>query len=282
MIEFNMTRTRLGTLTITAAAIDDAAGWLLLALVCSIVGSRFHPGRLVLAAVEVVGYLLLMIFVVRPLLLRWIRRAMRDSGGELSLNALAQLVVFFLASAAITNVIGIFAVFGAFVMGGLLYDQAELRAAVNRRMRDFVTVFFLPVFFTYTGLRTDIGSMRGGQVWIICAVVILVAFAGKFGGCGLSAKLSGLTWREAISVGVMMNTRGLMELIVLNTGYDLGIIPRPIFFILVTMAVVTTYTTAPVLRRLIRGTEMQPYFEISPFMQGRAGLRADAVPPRAA
>jgi Kef-type K+ transport system membrane component KefB len=282
MIEFNMARTRLGALTITAAAMDDAAGWLLLALVSSIVGSQFHPVRLVLAAVEVVGYLLLMTLVIRPLLLRWVSRVMRDSGGELSVNALAQLMVFFLASAAITNAIGIFAVFGAFVMGGILYGQAEFRAAVNRRMRDFVTVFFLPVFFTYTGLRTDIGSMRGGQVWIICAVVILVASAGKVGGCGLAAKLSGLTWREASSVGVMMNTRGLMELIVLNTGYDLGIIPKPIFFILVTMAVVTTYITAPVLSRLIRGTEMQPYFEASPFMQGRAGLAEDVVARRTA
>jgi Kef-type K+ transport system membrane component KefB len=267
MIEFNMTRTRLGALTITAAAMDDAVGWLLLALVSAIAGSQFHSGRLFLAAAEVVAYLMLMIFIARPLLVKWVRWAMRDSGGELSLNALAQLMIFFLASAAITNMIGIFSVFGAFVMGGILYDQAEFRAAVNRRMRDFVTVFFLPIFFTYTGLRTEVGSLRGGDLWLICAIVVLVASIGKFGGCSLAARLNGLTWREASSVGI---TRGLMELIVLNTGYDLGIIPKPVFFIMVMMAVVTTYATAPVLSRLIHGTEMQPYFEISPFMQRRA------------
>lgn len=269
MIEFNMARTRLGALIITAAAMDDAVGWLLLALVYAIAISQFHAGSLLLTAAEVVGYLLLMIFVVRPLLLKWVRWVMRDSGGELSLNALAQLILFFLVSAAITNLIGIFAVFGAFVMGGILFDQTEFRAAVNRRMRDFVTVFFLPIFFTYTGLRTDVGSMRGGHLWLICAIVILTATLGKFGGCSLAARLNGLTWREATSVGIMMNTRGLMELIVLNTGYDLGIIPKPVFFIMVIMAVVTTYATAPILSRLIRGTEMQPYFEISSFMRDR-------------
>jgi Kef-type K+ transport system membrane component KefB len=235
------------------------------------VRSQFHPGRLLLAAAEVMIYLLVMIFVVRPLLLRWVRWVMRGSNGELSLNALAQLIVFFLASAAITSMIGIFSVFGAFVMGGILYDQTEFREAVHRRMRDFVTVFFLPIFFTYTGLRTDVGSMRNGEEWLICGIVILAATLGKFGGCSAAAKLSGLTWREASSVGIMMNTRGLMELIVLNTGYDLGIIPKPVFFILVIMAVMTTYMTAPVLSRLIRGTDVQPYFELSPFMQGRTG-----------
>lgn len=277
LIEFNMTRTRLGTITITAAAIDDAVGWLLLALVSAIAGSQFHAGRIMLAAAEVVGYLLVMIFIVRPLMLKWVRWVMRGSGGELSLNALAQLMIFFLASASITNLIGIFSVFGAFVMGGILYDQAEFRAAVHRRMSDFVTVFFLPIFFTYTGLRTDVGSMQGSHVWFICAVVILAASVGKFGGGSLASKLNGLTWRQASSVGIMMNTRGLMELIVLNTGYDLGIIPKPVFFIMVTMAVVTTYATPPILSRLIRGTEMQPYFEASSFMQGRAGLKETAA-----
>lgn len=153
-------------------------------------------------------------------------------------------------------------------MGAILYDQRELCTAVNRRIHDFVTVFFLPIFFAYTGLRTDIGSMRGGQVWLICAIVVLVASAGKFGGCSVTARLNGLTWREAAAVGIMMNTRGLMELIVLNTGFDLGIIPKPVFFIMVMMALVTTYATSPILSRLIRGTDVQPYFERSIFMQG--------------
>lgn len=119
--------------------------------------------------------------------------------------------------------------------------------------------------------------MRDGQAWIICAIVILVASLGKFGGCGLAAKLSGLTWRESSSVGIMMNTRGLMELIVLNAGYDLGIILKSVFFILVMMAVITTYITAPVLSRLICGTEMQPHLERSQFVQGRIAVNEDVM-----
>jgi Kef-type K+ transport system membrane component KefB len=230
LIEFNMNKTKLGVLTMASAAMDDAVGWLLLAVISAVAVAQFHPSRLLLSAAEVVIYVLIMIFVVRPLLLRWTRRVMRDSGGELSSNALAQLIVLFLASAVITSAIGIFSVFGAFVMGGILHDQSEFRAAVNNRMRDFVTVFFLPVFFTYTGLRTDIGSISGRPALIAGVVVILVATAGKLGGCSVAAKLNRLTWREALAVGTLMNTRGLMELVVLNTGYDLGIIPKPIFF----------------------------------------------------
>ena len=270
MIEFNINKTRLGTLTITAAAMNDAIGWLLLALISAVVIAQFHLGRLLLSAAEVVTYILGMILVVRPLLVRWTNWVMRDSGGELSPNALAQLIVLLLASAAITSAIGIFSVFGAFVMGGILHDQPAFCAAVNNRMRDLVTVLFLPIFFTFTGLRTDIGSLGGVLAWTTCAVVILVASAGKFVGCSVAAKLSGLTWREAFSAGTMMNTRGLMELIVLNAGYDLGIIPKPVFCIFVVMTIVTTYMTAPVLRRLIRGTDLQADFDISPFMEGRA------------
>ena len=167
-------------------------------------------------------------------------------------------------------------------MGGILHDQKAFCAAVNKRMRDFVTVFFLPIFFTLTGLRTDIGSITGRAALITCAVVILAASVGKFSGCSLVAKLSGFTWREAFSVGIMMNTRGLMELIVLNTGYDLGIISKPVFSLFVIMAVVTTYMTSPVLRRLIRGTELQAAFQVSPFMEGRTSPMADQASSRIA
>ena len=269
MIEFNLNKSRVGTLTIMAAAMGDAIGWLLLVLISDAVVARFDLARLLLSAAELVIYILGMIFVVRPLMVRWIRWVMRDSGGELSSAALAQLIVFGLASAAITTALGIFSVFGAFVMGGILHDQKAFCAAVNKRMRDFVTVFFLPIFFTLTGLRTDFGSITGRAALITCVVVILAASVGKFGGCSLVAKLSGFTWREAFSVGIMMNTRGLMELIVLNTGYDLGIISKPVFCLFVIMALASTYMTSPVLRRLIRGTELQTAFQVSPFMEGR-------------
>lgn len=282
MIEFNLTRSKLGALAMTSAAINDAVGWLLLALISAVAATQFHVGKILASAAEVVLYVLAMIFIVRPLLVRWTRRVMRGSGGELSSAALAQLIVFFLASSAITSAIGIFSVFGAFVVGGILHDQKAFAAAVNRRMRDFVTVFFLPVFFTFTGLRTDMGSLGGKAALIACAIVILVASIGKFGGCSMAARMSGLTWREAFSIGIMMNTRGLVELVVLNTGYDLGIIPKPVFSIFVIMATATTYMTAPILRRLIRGTELQADFEISTFMEGRTPVISERANGRTA
>jgi len=249
---------------------DDTVGWLLLALISAMVSAQFHLVPLLLSAAEVMLYLLGMIFIIRPLMVRWTRSVMQNSDIGLSSNALAQLIIFFMASAAVTHAIGIFSVFGAFVMGGILHDQKAFCAAVNNRMSDFVTVFFLPIFFTFTGLRTDIGSLSGTPALLVAVVVVLAATIGKFGGCSLAARLSGLSWHEAFTVGTMMNTRGLVELVVLNTGYDLGIIPKPIFFIFVLMAVATTYMTSPALRLLIRGTELEVDFNTSPFMQGRA------------
>jgi len=281
-MEFNIQRTRLGVLTITAAAMDDAAGWLLLALCSAVVQSDLRPGHFALIAVAVVGYLLFMVLIARPLLVRWVGHMMKSSKPELSLNHLAQVLVLLFLSAAITNLIGIFSIFGAFALGAVLYDQVEFRVAVNRRLRDFVIVFFLPIFFTYTGLHTDIGSMYTRSAWLLCGLVTLVASIGKFGGCALMAGLHGIRWREAFCVGTMMNTRGLMELIVLNTGYNLGIIPKPVFFMLVIMAITTTYMTAPVLTLLIRGTALQKDFQASQFMQKRRAqftISRGSLPP---
>jgi Kef-type K+ transport system membrane component KefB len=166
-------------------------------------------------------------------------------------------------SALGTSIIGIFAIFGGFMFGAILYDQHELRNAIKQRMQDFVTVFFLPIFFTYTGLRTDLWCVIGPSMWLFCALILIAAITGKLGGCTIAARLSGIPTRESLIIGVMMNTRGLMELIVVNIGYDLGIIPRPAFFMLVLMAVVTTYITTPILRRLLPGTEMWEPYKIS-------------------
>ncbi|HWZ45930.1 MAG TPA: cation:proton antiporter [Candidatus Saccharimonadales bacterium] len=269
VVEFNLGKSRLAALAIGAAAMDDAVGWLLLALVSDLVVARFQPTRILVSAAGVAIYLLAMIFLVRPLLKRWTHWAMSKSGHELPPAALAQLIIMFFASAAVTSAIGIFPVFGAFVMGAVLHDQKALCEAVGRQMRDFVTVFFLPVFFTFTGLRTDISSLDG-KAGLLAGVVILVAATGKFGGCSVAARLGGLSWRESFSIGAMMNTRGLVDLVVLNTGYDLGIIPKPVFSIFVVMVLFSTYMTAPALRRLIRGTELQAQFEVSTFMEGRA------------
>jgi K+:H+ antiporter len=279
LIEFNISRTRLGSLTITAAAVDDAAGWIILALVSAIVRSKFNPLATMTMVAEALAYALFMIFVARRLLRRWTAMTLRAGGGEISLSALAFLLILIFLSAAITNVIGLFSIFGAFIVGAVLYDQHEFREAVVRRLRDFVTVFFLPIFFTYTGLRTDIGTMQGGLMWALCGLVVLAAIAGKIGGCTSAALLNGLPWTEAWCVGVFMNTRGLMELIAVNLGHDMGVIPGSVFFMLVLMAVVTTFMTSPLIRRLIRKTELEPFFEVSSFMkQARSGRRSSSGP----
>ncbi len=270
MLELNINRTRIGSLTIAAAAADDASGWILLALVTAIARSSLNPVRVGLMVVETVGFAVCMVWLVRPLLKKWTAYQMRKNRGALSLDALAILLIMILLAAIVTNLIGIFSIFGAFFLGAILYDQREFREAVEERLRDFITVFFLPIFFTYTGLRTDIGTMAGGALWIMCGLVLLTASVGKFGGCLLAARLNGLSWCEASLIGVLMNTRALMELIVINLAFDLGIIPKSVFFMLVSMAVFTTYITTPVLRRLLCSTELEPYYLSSEFA-GREG-----------
>jgi Kef-type K+ transport system membrane component KefB len=279
MVEFNINRTRIGSLTISAAAADDASGWIILALVTAISRSALNPAKLGIVILETGGFAGVMAWFVRRLLKKWASQQMQKHQGRLTLSALAIVLVMMFAAAAVTNVIGIFSIFGAFLFGAILYDQHEFGAAVQERLRDFVTVFFLPIFFTYTGLRTDIGTMKGGVLWLMCGLVLLVAFVGKFGGCWLAARLNGLPWREASIIGIMMNTRALMELIVINIGFELGVVPKSVFFMLVLMAVASTYITAPALRRLIRSSEVEKEYLSSEFAvhAGLAGLRRKAA-----
>jgi len=272
MLEFNITRTRLATITISAAAVDDATGWILLAAVSAMVRSQFQIMETLQMIGLTIGFVLAMLFIVRPIMVRWIRWSMKRHDGGLGLNAMTiLLIVIFLCSMA-TSTIGIFAIFGAFVLGAVLSDQGVFREAVTRELRSFVTVFFLPIFFTYTGLRTDIDTLNSGMLWMIAGAVIAAAVLGKFGGCAIAARVSGNAWRESLCVGAMMNTRGLMELIVINVGYNLGIIPRSVFCMLVFMALVTTFMTTPLLKVLKRGTELDEPMEKSRF--GRVRVKA--------
>jgi len=275
LIEFNLNRTYLGTLALTAAAVDDVTGWAILATVVAIVKSHFNPLHTTIMVLEIVGYALLMILVVRPLLLRWIAHIRIRHQMNLSITHLATLLVLVFLSAVMTNLIGIFSIFGGFIVGAILYDQEDFREAVSARMRDFTTVFFLPIFFTYTGLRTDIGTMRGNYAWLLLGLVLAAALVGKFGGCALAARLSGFSAQDACAVGVLMNTRALMELVVVNIGLDFGLIPRSVFFMLVTVAVITTYMTAPLLRWLLRSSELHAAFQQSDFMRERTKMAPD-------
>jgi Kef-type K+ transport system membrane component KefB len=277
MIELNLNRTRLGAVTISAAAMDDASGWIILALITALVRSTFDPGRLAIMVISVLAYAAIMMLVVRPAIIKWSTGVLERNNGTLSLGAMATLIIGLLISAAITNIIGIFSIFGGFLFGAIIFDQEELREAINNRLRDFITTFFLPIFFTYTGLRTDIGSMTSLTLWGFGAMVLGAAILGKMGGCTIAARLCGMRRNDALMVGTMMNTRALMELIVINIGYDLGIVPKSVFFMLVFMAVFTTYMTVPILRRLVRHTEVWEYYRASDFaarLDKAAALRA--------
>jgi Kef-type K+ transport system membrane component KefB len=171
----------------------------------------------------------------------------------MSFNAMAVLFLLLFICAIVTNLIGIFAIFGAFLLGAVLSPVAAFRESVARQFQNFVTVFFLPIFFTYTGLRTDIGSLDSALLWACCGLVILAAVAGKVLGCGIAARIGGLSWRESGCVGVLMNTRALMGLVAIHIGYDLGVVPDSLFCMLVLMALLTTFMTSPLLRLLLRG-----------------------------
>ncbi len=266
MMELNITRSRLGAITITAAAIDDATGWILLATVSAIVKTHFQPWQTLKMLLLSIGFAVLMVWVVRPVLKCWARRSIRS--GRMSLNALATLFVLIFLCAIATSLIGIFAIFGAFILGAVLSDEHEFRQVVADQLRNFVTVFFLPIFFTYTGLRTDVGTLGSATLWGFAAAVSGAAILGKFGGCALAARLTGFSGRESTCIGVMMNTRALMELIVINVGGSLGVIPDSVFCMLVLMALLTTVMTSPILLGVMKGTELEPLIAQSSFRSG--------------
>jgi Kef-type K+ transport system membrane component KefB len=167
----------------------------------------------------------------------------------------ALVLVAVLLSSVATEFIGIHAIFGAFLIGTIIPHDSKVATEVTERIADIVRVMFLPAFFAFTGLRTEVGLIASGQDWLICALIVIVATAGKFGGTAIAAKASGLGWRDSGALGILMNTRGLVELIVLNIGLDLGVITPRLFTMLVIMALVTTLMTSPILSALVRPTE---------------------------
>ena len=254
MMEFDIARTPLGVLTISAAAVDDAIGWILLAGVSAAVQGSFSLWPVLQMLGLTTAFVAATFLVVRPLVIHWAGKVLQSSNGGLSLLTFSIALLLVLSSAIITNSIGVFSIFGPFVLGASLCDQKELSLAIRNRLEQFVTAFFLPIFFTYTGLRTNIGTLDTPFLWLVCGLVVAVAIAGKTIGCGVAARLGGLAWKECACVAIMMNTRALMGLIAVNIGRDLGVIPDTIFCIMVVMAIVTTVTTAPVLRWLLPRT----------------------------
>jgi Kef-type K+ transport system membrane component KefB len=257
MIDFNLARTRLGVIAISAAAINDVVGWLLLALITMLAVSNFagtvFAGRVALVA----AFGLISVKIARPLLKRAIRRS-NPHAGTMTGNLLGILLVVIFAAAMTTYQIGIFAIFGGFMMGVILFDEQELVAAWRGRVGGFVTVFFLPIFFTYTGLRTSIGGLDTSTDWMWCILIVAVACASKLLSAYAAARASGFTHAEAAMIGFMMNTRALMELIVINVGFDLGVISQKMFTMLVIMAIFSTIITTPALRHYLSRGAAKP------------------------
>lgn len=250
MLELGMTRTRIGVIAISAAAVSDVVGWIMLALITALTATTFLAGQFGLRVALVAGFVVLCAGVVRPL----VKKAVRYSNphdGVLSGNLVGGMLALVFVAAMTTYQIGIFAIFGGFMIGVILYDEAAFVRAWRERTGDFVTVFFLPIFFTYTGLRTSIGSLDTLEAWGWCALTIALATAGKMGGAYLAARVSGLNHVESAILGYMMNTRGLMELVVINVGFDLGVISPRMYTILVIMAIVSTVITTPALRHYL-------------------------------
>jgi len=239
-------RSRLGVIALTCAAVDDVTAWCLLAFVVSVVHTRV--GGALLTAGLSLAYIAVMFTVVRPLLRRLV--AWQERHVALTKGAMAVIFVALLLSSLATDAIGIHAVFGAFVLGAVIPHESRVARELTGKLEDVVVVLLLPAFFAYTGMRTQIGLVSGVENWLLCGLIIVVASAGKFGGSFAAARLAGLAWRDAASIGILMNTRGLMELIVLNIGLDLRVISPTLFAMLVMMALVTTFATTPILDAL--------------------------------
>lgn len=258
LVEFNLNRTELGVIAITSAALMDVTGWILLATVNAIVQSDFRAWLTIRMLLEVFAFGAMMFLVVRPLMKKWIRHVLTKEGARLSATTLAVLLSMVFVSALVTSRIGIFSIFGGFLAGAILFDEHEFRRAIHARLLDFVRVFFVPIFFMYTGLRTDVGSMTGGVLWMFFLLTVAVAIFAKLVPATFAARATGFSWPDALSMGTLMNTRALMELIVLNIGLDLGVIPRSVFFMFILMAVITTLMTAPLLRRTLAHAGFRP------------------------
>jgi len=242
--ERGMTRSPMGALAIVCAATDDVTAWCILAVVIAIAKAGAVTSAIftiILAIMFVAG----MLFVVKPILLRLSRERLKKE----SLDKVAVAVAFFtlLGSAYLAELIGIHALFGSFLAGVIMPHNITFKQKITEKIEDVSVMVLLPIFFAFTGLRTQIGLLNQGDAWIGFGYILLVAVVGKFGGSALAARFVGQNWKSSITIGALMNTRGLMELIVLNIGYDLGILSPQIFAMMVLMALATTFMTGPCL-----------------------------------
>jgi Kef-type K+ transport system membrane component KefB len=250
--ERNLQGTALGTTAILCAAVDDVVAWSLLAFALAFIGGEDAPSSLLFRLTGLVVYLVLMVGVIRPLAAYIVRRHQKP---QLTLELLGVVVAGALLSAAATDKIGVHPLFGAFLAGVCFPRVPHWQLALRERLDMLVSVLLLPLFFALTGMRTRLDLLNDGAMWLWAGLVLLAAVFGKMGGAALAARWTGQSWRDAIALGALLNTRGLVELIVLNIAYTVGAFTPTLFTMLVVMALVTTMLTAPILTLLgIRGT----------------------------
>jgi Kef-type K+ transport system membrane component KefB len=250
-----LTRTELGVAALTCAAVDDVTAWCLLAVVVGV--SRAALSNALVSAALAVAFIALMFLVGRPIAARLARSGAAGLSADASAEpdqpssaALAWTLGGLLVSAVVAEAIGIHAIFGAFIYGAILPTTSPIARQFTLVRTPVVTILLLPAFFALTGLRTEIGLMGSAREWTICLLIILLATAGKFGGTLVAGRAVGMPWGFAARLGVLMNTRGLMELVVLNVGLDIGVISPTLFTMMVVMAIVTTAMTGPLLDAL--------------------------------
>ncbi len=242
--EKGLQQSHLGAISIASAANDDITAWCLLAAVTAIAKTGSFASSIYTILFSIV-YVVIMLAVVRPFLKRL--GEIYKNREVVNRSIFAFFLLILILSAFTTELIGIHALFGAFLAGVIMPPLPSFRKLIVDKIEDVSLTMFLPLFFVYTGLRTDIGVLDSAEMWILCLIVIGVAITGKFVGGAFTAKILGENWKDSLSIGILMNTRGLMELIVLNIGYEMGVLPKPIFVMLVIMALVTTFMTTPIL-----------------------------------
>ncbi|HYV19679.1 MAG TPA: cation:proton antiporter [Verrucomicrobiae bacterium] len=263
--ERRLMNTPAGSVAIASAAVDDVTAWCLLAFVVAVARGAAAGGGFALLFAGSAAYVLFMLFVLRPALRRWQARRLRaraahseagltaaqEERAAASAEAIGAAVLLAIGSGLVTEWLGIHALFGAFLAGAIVPREGGLARDLASRLEGMVTTVLLPLFFAFTGLKTELGLVSG-SLWGVAAAILVAAMAGKLGGAAAAARLGGMAWRDALAVGVLMNTRGLMELVILTIGLDIGVITPTLFTMMVLMALVTTVMTAPLLGLLQR------------------------------
>lgn len=249
LYERGIAKTRFGTLALAAGSIDDATAWCLLAIVLA--SLKANSNIAIFAIGGGIGYVLFSIFVGRPALTIFTRITKRDGG--VTIQTLTLVLIVLMLSSWFTDAVGIYAVFGAFILGTAM-PRGEFAQQIQERTEYLTTSFLLPIFFVFSGLNTQIGLVNTPALWGITLLIIAIAILGKGIACMLAAKIAGENWRESATIGALMNARGLMELIILNIGLEQGIITPTLFTIMVIMAIVTTLMASPLVALLLQGT----------------------------